>query len=69
MFTKKNTFNLHLLKPALVHTTIIDTIEISSSDIYEELHHLDVSKACGPDLLTPFLLKLTAEYISVPLSQ
>ena len=69
MFTKENTSNLHLLKPALVHPTIIDTIEISSSDVYEELHHLDVSKACGPDLLTPFLLKLTAEYISVPLSQ
>ena len=66
---KRNTSNLHVLKPALVHPTIIDTIEVSSSDVYEELHHLDVSKACGPDLLTPFLLKLTAEYISVPLSQ
>ena len=29
---------------------------------------LNVSKACGPDSITPFLLKSSAEYISVPLS-
>ena len=36
--------------------------------IYRELCHLNVKKACGPDSITPFLLKAAAEHISVPLS-
>ena len=36
---------------------------------YQELLQLNVSKACGPDLIPPLLLKRAAEHICVPLSK
>ena len=68
VFTKENTTNLHTLTPSVSHSTIIDSLRISPDDVYGELYRLNVGKACGPDSITPFLLKSSAEYISVPLS-
>ena len=36
--------------------------------MFAQLHLIDVSKACGPDLITGFLLKRGAEVIASPLS-
>ena len=38
-------------------------------DVFQELANLDVSKACGSDLIPPLLLKKAASYICVPLSK
>ena len=50
------------------HPAIADTFKISPDDVCRELCRLNVRKACGPDSITPFLLKTAAEHISVPLS-
>ena len=68
VFTKEDCSNLHTLTPGTSHLTIADTFNISPDDVYRELCHLNVKKACGPDSITPFLLKAAAEHISVPLS-
>jgi hypothetical protein len=47
--------------------TIIDEVQITPDEVRTELCALDTSKACGPDNITPFLLKNTADFISVPL--
>ena len=48
---------------------VIDSINFTSDDVFQELINLDVSKACGPDLIPPLLLKKAAAYICVPLSK
>ena len=48
---------------------IIQSVHFIPNDVYHELVNLDVSKACGPDHMTPKLLKLSAEFISEPLSK
>jgi len=37
--------------------------------VYNKLEALDVSKACGPDGTTPYLLKITAEFIAPSLNE
>ena len=36
--------------------------------VYQELIHLNVYKACGPDLLQSLILKKAADFICSPLS-
>ena len=62
VFTKVNTANLDSLISESSHPTIVDPDEVHS-----ELCCLNISKACGPDNITPFLLKSAADYISLPL--
>jgi len=38
-------------------------------NVYDELKAFDVSKACGPDGITQYLLKITAEFIAPSLSK
>jgi len=68
LFTNKNCLNIEKLKSHVLSDTIIDSIDLSPSDVYNELKALDVSKACGPDGITPNLLKITAEFIAPSLS-
>jgi len=59
--------NLDSLIPESTHSTIIDSIHVTPDDVHAELCQLNVNKACGPDNLTPFLLKNAADFIAVPL--
>ena len=45
-----------------------NSIEISSQDVKDVLMHLNIYKACGPDLLSPRLLKEGAIALAEPLS-
>jgi len=67
VFTKEDTSNLDSLIPETSMPTIIDDIQITPDEVHTELCGLDTSKACGPDNITPFLLKNTADFICVPL--
>ena len=46
-------------------SSVIDSINFTSDDVFQELINLDVSKACGPDLIPPLLLKKAAAYINL----
>ena len=46
----------------------LNSIEISSQDVKDVLMHLNIYKACGPDLLSPRLLKEGAIALAEPLS-
>ena len=46
----------------------LNSIEISSQDVKDVLMHLNIYKACGPDLLSPRLLKEGATALAEPLS-
>ena len=70
VFTDENTSNLEALQSSLTFlSSIIQSVTFTSEDVYYELTNLDTSKACDPDHITPKLLKLSAEFISGPLSQ
>ena len=47
----------------------IDMITFSPENVYEELIALQRDKACGPDCIPAQLLKVSAEFISSPLSR
>ena len=55
--------DLPLLEPAL-HS--LNSIEISIQDVKDVLLHLNVSKASGPDLISPRLLKEIADILAYP---
>jgi len=70
VFTNEDTSNLETLQNSLTFlSSIIQSVNFTPEDVYYELTNLDISKACGPDRITPKLLKLSAEFISSPLSQ
>ena len=46
----------------------LNSIEISSQDVKDVQMHLNIYKACGPDLLSPRLLKEEATALEEPLS-
>ena len=52
-----------------IHPSIIDSIQFTAKDVFEELISLQYDKACGPDLLPARLLKLGAEFLAPSLAQ
>ena len=44
---------------------VLESIVITDQDIQDVLSHLDVTKACGPDLISPHLLKEGASMLAV----
>jgi len=54
---------------AATQPSVIDCVHFTPDDVFQELTALNVSKACGPDLIPPLLLKKAASYICVPLSK
>ena len=71
IFTHEDTSDITSLQSALPPNNIsssLSTISIHPSDVYQVLIHLDISKACGPDLLSPCLLKEAAPVISPSLA-
>ena len=63
-------FNIPGLRESLsIHPSIIDSIQFTTKDVFEELISLQCDKACGPDLLPVRLLKLGAEFLEPSLAQ
>ena len=70
VFTHEDTSNLDTLRNSISFLSpIIQLINFTPNNVYNELVNLDAGKACGPDNITPKLLKLCAEFICEPLSQ
>jgi len=69
VFTTEDVSNLPELRKSLNFVPpLISTVEFNSTIVCDYLSAIDDSKACGPDLITGFLLKLCAESLSVTLS-
>ncbi len=58
----------HGLPPLIMPQQTISSISISSEDIYDCISIIDPSKASGPDLISPRLLREGASELSLPLS-
>ena len=70
VFTDESLSDLCSVKSLLdVQSSVITSVDFLPDDVYQELLQLNVSKACGPDLIPPLLLKRAAEHICVPLSK
>ena len=68
--THEDTSNLEALRNSVSFLSpIIQSVNFTPNSVYHELVHLDVSRAFGPDHVTPKLLKLCAELICEPLNQ
>ena len=58
IFTDEDCSDLNsLITPDSEVSSIIQSITFTTQDVYQELMQLNPNKACGPDQLTPFLLK------------
>ena len=71
VFTREDTSDIASLRSAQPPNKIsssLSTISIHPSDVYQVLIHLDISKACGPNLLSPHLFKEAAPVISPSLA-
>ena len=69
VFTNENMANFSMVKSSVDHLPpMLEAISFSPDAVYQELIHLNVSKACGPDLLPPLILKKAADFICSPLS-
>ena len=51
------------------YPTLLKDIQVSSDEVFKESSLLNVSKACGPDLICPRLLREAAPVISHSLSK
>ena len=61
--------NFDSLKKSLEFApSLLLTVKFLPQEVFAQLHSIDVSKACGSDLITGFLLKRGAEVITSPLS-
>ena len=70
VFTHEDISNLKALETSSsALSSIIQSVNFTPNNVYQELVNLDISKACGLDQITPRLLKLPAEFIAKPLSQ
>ena len=62
----KDTYKaLPTLEP-VQHT--LETITITMQDVFDVLKHLDLSKACDPDLISQRLLRECADFLAYPYS-
>ena len=57
-----------LKSSTLISSPLIETVEFSTEAVYDHLSNIDASKACGPDLLSEFLLKNCAVCIASSLA-
>ena len=70
VFTVEKLSDLSSLQSSIAtQPSVIDCISFTTDNVFQELTSLDVSKACGPDLIPPLLLKKAAPYICLPLSK
>ena len=56
VFTVEKLSNLGSLQSSITtQPSVIDCISFTPDDVFQELTSLDISKACGPDLIPPLL--------------
>ena len=60
VFTDEDCSDLSSLRTTSKLSSIV---EFTTQDVYQELLQLNLNKACGPDLLTPQILKRSADFI------
>ena len=61
--------NFDSLKKSLDFSpSLLSTVKLLPQEVFTYLSSIDISKACGPDLITGFVLKNGAEFIASPLS-
>ena len=63
-----NDDNKTLPAPTQIKHEELSHIDITQQDVIDVLSNLNVTKACGPDLISPRLLKESASVISKPLT-
>ena len=69
VFTQENMSNFdNLAKSLKFAPSLLSTVTFSPQGVLDQLLLVNVSKACGPDLITGFLLKEGAKVIASPLS-
>ncbi|CAH1248463.1 Hypp8155 [Branchiostoma lanceolatum] len=56
-------------QPTAIPGTVLDSIQLSVDEVRQQLCALKIGKSCGPDNITPKLLRLVADPISGPLTQ
>jgi len=67
VFTNEDITNSKMLEnSSTCLCSIIQSVSFTLEEVHYELVNLDVSKASGPDHITPKLLKLSADFISDP---
>ena len=64
-----NDDNKTLQAPTPIQHKELKHIDITEQDVIDVLSNLNVTKACGPDLISPRLLKEGASVISKPLTK
>ena len=64
---QEDLLSLDSLKHSLKYCSIISSVDFLPSTVCNYLCNLDVSKACGPDVIPAFLLKSNVEVIVSPL--
>ena len=71
VFVSQSQINNTTTLPEPIHPQydLIDSFTITSQEAFDSLHGHDISKASGPDLVKPRLLKEGASCLSAPLSQ
>ena len=70
VFTEEHIADLNELHCHLPRNAFhLDTLTVSSFEVYDELSTLNPHKACGPDQICPRLLKEGAEFIALPLAK
>ena len=63
VFADEDCSDLSSLRTASKLSSIVESITFTTQDVYQELLQLNLNKACGPDLLTPQILKRSADFI------
>ena len=63
VFTEEDCSDLSSLRKSNKLSSIIQSINFTTQNVFQELSQLNPNKAYGPDLLTPLLLKKSAEFI------
>ena len=69
MFTTEDCASLQFLHESVqCNEMLIDSIQFTSENVFEELSNLQHDKPCGPDNLLVQLLTVIAEFMSLPIS-
>ena len=69
VFTTDDFIDLSSLHQSIhFYPKLIDTIKFTPENVCEELVNLQRDKACGPDSILAYLLKVVADFICLPLS-
>ena len=70
VFTIEDCSSLSDLRQSLeVHPDLINSIDFSVNEVHMALINLQKDKACGPDCVLAYLLKIGVDFLAVPLNK